>query len=142
MKGFTLIEVLIVIAIVTILVGLGLNINIDTYKGYLFRSERSVLVSTLERARSRAMNNYFETTHGVCYIAPNYIIFRGTTCAEGSPTNDVIPENSVVNVSGLSASFPVIFEQLSGRADEKEITLSEGGRTSVISINSEGTINW
>ncbi len=129
-------------AIVTLLVGFGLGINIDTYKGYLFRSERSILVSTLERARSRAINNFYETTHGVCYIAPNYIIFRGTTCAEGAPSNEVIPENSVVTVTGLSQASPVIFDQLSGRTAEKQITLTGGGRTTEISINSEGTINW
>jgi len=150
LSGFSLIEVLIVLGIFAMIMALGLIISFDSYKGYLFRTERGTVVSVLERARSRAMNNYFSTTHGVCYIEPNYIIFRGTTCTTGVSTNELIPAKANVTIIGLTPAAPVIFDQLTGKllpqltpvTDEISITMSQDVKTSNIKINNEGTINW
>jgi prepilin-type N-terminal cleavage/methylation domain-containing protein len=149
-NGFTLIEILVVVGIIGLILSMGLITSFDSYRGYTFRSERAVLVSTLEKARSRAMANMFETVHGVCYIAPNYIIFRGPDCIPGSSTNEIISGNSAVSVAGLSDTDTVVFEQLSGNlipelpfpTDEIQITVTQDNRTSIIKINNEGTINW
>ncbi len=149
--GFTLIEMIIAIAILVFIFSFGIFISINSYKGYIFRSEKAVVVSILERARSRALNNMFETSHGVCFVSPNYIIFRGSSCDPADPLNEVIPANTSVSITGLEEISPVVFEQLSGKlipqlspqSQEYEIELEQDGRApETISINNEGRINW
>lgn len=130
------------LAIVAIVFVFSLSIDFNYYKSSLFRSERSTLVSILERARSRAMNNLYESSHGVCYIVPNYIIFRGDTCVDGALTNELIAASANISITGLSDTSIVVFKRLSGRTVPKDITLTENGRTNIISINYEGSINW
>ncbi len=141
-KGFTLIEILVVIAILAMLIGLGLFMSMDSYRAYLSRSERDTVVSLLERARSRAMANSFQTTWGLCYIAPNYIIFRGSTCATGAATNEATPGNPAASISGLSDTSPVVFSQLAGTTTGAVVTIVEQSKVSTITINHEGTIIW
>jgi len=150
-SGFTLIEMLIAIAILIMIFSFGIFLSINSYKGYIFRSEKSVLLSVLERARSRAINNMFESNHGVCFVSPNYIIFIGNSCIPGEPTNETISANTSLKISGLSESSPIVFEQLTGKitpqispySDEYIITLEQAGRVpETISINNQGRISW
>lgn len=154
-KGFTLIEILISIAILSVLLGLGLFMTMDAYRGFSFRSESATAVSALEKARSRAINNYFQTPHGVCYdsTSRSYVIFRGSSYTAGAATNDTLEGSPSATVSGFplcrSASY-VVFEQLTGKlvpqltpaTTELTITISQDARTASIHINNEGTINW
>lgn len=141
-KGFTLIEIVISMAILTIILGLGLFMSMDSYNAYLSRSERDTIVSLLQRARSHAMANSYQTSWGLCYIAPDYIIFRGTACTAGVATNEVTPGNPVALITGLTSVSPILFSQLSGTTTGGTITVTEGSKVSTISINHEGTIIW
>ncbi len=143
-KGFSLIEIIVVMAIIGIIMSIGLMFDFNSFKGYYFRSERATLVSILERARSRAMNNYYGTSHGVCFISPNYIIFKGSTCTSGSPDNELIPANQkIYTSSNFSSTFPtIVFSQLTGTTTGGTIHITDGLRSGDITINNEGTINW
>jgi prepilin-type N-terminal cleavage/methylation domain-containing protein len=149
-NGFTLIEMMVVIGMTIFILTLGLFLSLDAYRGYQFRSERSVLLSTLERARSLSMSNVFETTHGVCFVEPNYIIFRGATCDASDPDNETIPSSPAISITGITTANPVVFEQLTGRlvpqlspvSNEYAITLIHGSRSEIVSINNEGRMNW
>ncbi len=126
-RGFTLVEILVVVAIFTGLAGLGLFMAFNSYGSAASRSERDTVVSLLAKARGRAMNNYYGAAWGVCYLGPNYVIFRDAPpCVAGSPT--------------------VIFEQLTGKLVPQTpvtITITQPNHPdSIIFINNEGTINW
>jgi len=151
--GFTLIEIVVVIAILGMILVFGLITNLNSFQRDTFRSEQSTLVSILEKARNRSMNNIFGSSHGVCYIAPNYIIFRGrTNCLPTSSVDELIPANTnIANLSNFSTTFPtVIFSQLAGRLvpqltpinNELIIHMTDGIKSADIKINNEGTINW
>lgn len=145
-SGFTLIETLISIGILALLGGLGLVIGIDSYKSSSFRSEKIIIVSTLQKARSRAMNNIDEQKHGVHFqTTPSvkYIIFEGPDYATRVVSKDQIIDASFgVEISG---STEVVFEQLSGScltcAPANEITVSHDGKSNTITINNEGRIH-
>ena len=150
-RGFTLIEILISISITIVILGFGLFVSLDMYKGYTFRSERAVLLSVLERTRSKALANLYESKYGVCLVGSEYIIFRGQICDSTLPENERIPANSSVSVVGIEASTPIIFDQLTGKLlpqvskedGEFVITLDDSVHlTQYIKINNEGTINW
>jgi prepilin-type N-terminal cleavage/methylation domain-containing protein len=140
--GFTLIEILITIAIFSALLSLGLFMSMDAYRGFSFRSEQGTIVSVLEKARSRALNNLRQTPWGVCYSAPNYVMFSGASCTTAG--SDLIPANAgVAASSNFAGTFPtIVFSQLAATTSGATITVTQNGRTSAININHEGTIIW
>jgi len=141
-RGFTLVEIVVVISIIAVVLMAGLYMGVDVFHGAMFRSERFVLVSVLERARSRAMANIDHKPWGVCYVAPNYVLFSGTSCAAG----ENIPANVTVvaasNFGAITNPNSMVFAQLSGTTTPASITITEENRTSTISTNYEGTIVW
>ena len=149
-KGFTLIEVLVVIGILGIILALALVTSLGSFKRNTFQTEQSILVSVLEKARNKSMNNMFELSHGVCYISPNYVIFRdspSTRCIAEVTTNEIIPaDGNIANLSNFSASLSptnsVIFSQLTGKTASTTIFMTDGIKSTYITINNEGTINW
>ena len=147
-----MIEIVMAIAILGIIFSLGLIVSMDSYRGYSFRSEVSTIVSVLERARSRSLNNLFQISHGVCYDSgsKNYVIFRGTSYGASNPTTrETVSSNPSLTISpSTSASFfcssnlGIVFTQLSGTTTLADIVLVQNNRISTTSINHEGTINW
>ena len=75
-KGFTLMEVLVVIALLGVIFSLSVFISLDTYRGSSFRNERDTLVGVLQEARSEAMNN---------------ICIGGTCTGQQYPTVCILP---------------------------------------------------
>ncbi len=149
-RGFTLIEIVIVIALAGILMGLGLMLSMDVYRGTLFRSSRDVLVNTLTVARSRAMANMYQSAHGVCYDAPNFVVFRGTSYDASSPTNETLEANPSVTLSSTGDFFTcgtgtgIVFSQLAGTTSNTGVITvhGEGHSDETVSVNSLGTIVW
>ncbi len=150
-SGFTLLETMITIGIVFLIMSFGILVTTDSYKRTIFRSERSILVSALSRARERSMNNYFQSPSGLCYDnsnpkSPTYVLFRGLTYSP-SPNNEQIAGNAGVTVSSTPNIFPcslggVVFLQLSGDTQTVQIAITKDGRTSLISLNHAGQIDW
>jgi prepilin-type N-terminal cleavage/methylation domain-containing protein len=138
-RGFTLIEVVIVIALVSVIATFGLLLSMDAYRGFSFRSERDIVVSLLTRARSAAMANMYNTPWGVCISGGTYVVFRGTTCAVGG-TSEQTPISAGVSVSGLTT--PVVFYQVGGTTTPTTITITQNAKSSNITINYEGAIIW
>jgi hypothetical protein len=136
-----MIEILVTISILAILIGMGLFMSFDFYRHTLINDERDLLVSLLLKARAQSLDNLDQKPHGVCFIDPNYVLFRGTACI-ASTTNEMVPKGKSVVLSGLSATSSVIFNQLSGDASGTSVTLSQDASVKVISINDEGLINW
>ncbi len=143
-SGFSLIETMVVIGIFLIIFSFGLVFTLNSYRSYSFNAEITTIVSVLEKARSRALTNLYQSPHGVCFISSNYVIFRGTTCTPGAPTNELVSASKkVFDASNFSTTFPtIVFEQLSGTTTGGTITVTDGTKTTTIVINNEGRINW
>lgn len=140
-KGFTLIEILIVIAIIAMLMALGLFLSFDSYRRYNLNAECDIVVGVLERARSRALNNMFESPHGVHFSTSTYTIFIGNFYDSSTSTNETIPANRAVLWTPTSTT-DIFFEQLTASTTGGAITLKEGAQSRDITINHEGTIIW
>lgn len=150
-SGFTLIEMLVVMGILTMLGSLALFVNLDTYYGFMFRSERDTLISTLQKARSQSMNNIClgagcvdGKPHGVHVKKGEYTIFQGGSYAARDTAVDeiIFSQNNAIELS--TTSLEVVFGQLSGDiASVQEIGLFDNaGHHSTTSINTEGRISW
>jgi len=140
-KGFSLIEIVVVLGIFILILAVGLVVNLSFFKSDIFSAERRTIVSSLEKARSRAMTNMYQTPHGFCYIEPNYVIFRGDTCAPAS-TNEIIGANAEIAEHASTILPTVVFSQLTGTTTGVTIHITNGIREADIIINNHGTINW
>ncbi len=146
-RGFTFIELLTVLGIVAITCGFLLFVSIDTFHGTNFRSDRSVLVAILQRARAQAMNNICAgvciggKTHGVHIDARHYVLFQGDTYDPSDPQNAVFEASPGTSHSGVS---DIVFSQLSATTSTVgDITLTDReGHSSTITIGSQGQIAW
>ena len=69
MRGFTMIEILVVIGLFAIAGGFALWVSMESYRGSSFFADRDMFVAVLQRARAEAVNN-------VCL---------GAGCTDGKP---------------------------------------------------------
>lgn len=142
-----MIEIIVTIVIFSGLFVLGLFATIEAFKGSIYRSEVGTIVSLLQKVRNEAISNIDQTTWGVCYLAPNYVIIKGSAvCNSTSVVESIAANNAVAAASNFATpgKFPVIvFSQLSGDPNSPaSITVIQDNRTSVVQINNEGTISW
>ena len=141
-KGFSLIELLVVVAIIVVISGLGLFVGLDFYKTYALSSERDIVIGILMKARNRAANNFNESGHGIYINSDGYTVFQGSSYASRNQTYDeLIKRINSVTSSGLQE---IVFEQLTGNLTTSagDVMLSNGVKSINISLNSEGRINW
>ncbi len=146
-KGFTLVEIIVVVALITIIFAFGAFANVNLFTRQISLSEESALVGVLQKVRSRAMNNIDASRHGV-HIEDGsdyYIIYREFPYNAINITNEKFwREKKVVITSSGNISSDVVFEQLSGNTvNDGMITLLDtGGQTKVITIAPNGLIDW
>ncbi|MEK7071436.1 MAG: GspH/FimT family pseudopilin [Patescibacteria group bacterium] len=148
-KGFTLIEIALVVGLVTIVASVGMFFDFDSFRAHSFYTDRDALISALQHARSEAISNVCRGSctdglpHGVNILDDKYIIFQGADYSSADHNQDaVLDANPNVAHGGMDE---IVFRQLSGDAvSPGDITLRDnlGGRKSTISINSEGQIIW
>jgi prepilin-type N-terminal cleavage/methylation domain-containing protein len=129
-KGFTLLEVIIVIAIVALIAGMGLVIGYDTLSRSNVHEERDLVATLLASMRAKALANIDESGHILKIEADEYLV-----------DGKAIARDTSVALSGDSE---VVFEQLSGNAPACPctITLTQDSKTQTISINEVGRIEW
>ena len=160
-QGFTLIEVMIVIALIIIIASIGFFFSLDSYRSYYFHSDRDILVSALQRARAEAVGNTCGgpsctdgKPHGVA-IRPadhpnSYVLFQtentaspryASRTAEDKNMDILLDANPNVAIGGVTE---IVFTQLSANANPYgSISLTDStGRTSTISVNNAGQIIW
>lgn len=140
-RGFTTMEILLVLAIVTILAGLGLFLDVNILRSNIFGSDVNGIVDSIRRSRSEALNNVNNSAHGVKILTGSYVLFEGPNYASRIVSKDqVIPVKAGMVFSGLDEA---VFVQLSGESTASgSIIVTEGLKTSVITINYDGGVNW
>ena len=140
-RGFTLIEIMITVAIFAMLAGLGLLMSFQTYRSSNLQGEVDHVISSLLRARSQAMNNIDQTTHTVCYDsgAKQYLTTEGTCTTPVNP--EIIPSGGNFTITNWPTSG-ITFEQLTGNTPGVTMTISDGIKTRTIATNQYGQINW
>lgn len=135
-KGFSLIELVLVVGIVMIIGVAATNFGASNLLTNNLDTDRGMLVSSLRKAQSYAMSKKNSLTWGVCLTGNTIRVFGGTC---GSPTikDDYELSNSTV-ISGLST---VTFSALRGEPNAiQSITLTGNNKTITVSVNALGGI--
>lgn len=149
-KGFTLTEILVVLAILTAIGILTPVLSMDGIRTESFNSEIDKIATILQKARLQSHNNINQRKHGLLISNSNgsvnkYILFEGNSYILSDKSKEVRYEvESPIHLSELSKD-EIIFEQLSGRVENYGDLIFENpetGKTSHIKINYEGQISW
>ena len=147
-SGFSLIEILIVMAIVGVIMFLSVIAGIDSLARTNFNAEIENAVAVLQKARSESINNIGGVAHGIHFPAAgatdpdSMIIFKG-----GNSEFSISRNPASTYSANPVAAKDINFEQLTGRVTACVtacvITITDnGGRTDVITINYEGGIDY
>lgn len=161
MRAFTLIEILLAIAIASILLGIGM-VSLQSFRAQsdMHRGAQEVL-SILQLARSKALASDGASHHGVFfaegYGEPILILFQGNSYNERDEVKDVtylLPSSLMFSDISFGEGEEVVFYRVAGRAVpkgflslqsrirpllEETITVSEEGVLSVDGL--EGNLN-
>jgi prepilin-type N-terminal cleavage/methylation domain-containing protein len=143
-KGFTLVEILIVIGLISFFGVMGVIVGIDTYQRYIFRSDVDKVVALLQKARSSAVNNVNKQKYGV-YLGDtsNFILFRGTSYNPSDTFNYKVERSRIATSTNTCTGGQVIFDQLTGNIPANcEIVIAERNKVSTTTINMQGGINY
>jgi prepilin-type N-terminal cleavage/methylation domain-containing protein len=151
-RGFSLIEILVVVGLVVILSGLALFVSMDSFRGSNFRTERDLIVSILQHARALSINNVCDGAgcvnglpHGLHVANDSYVLFQGSTYNSADINNVAFERNNLFSLSGFLTTNDVLFLQLEGTTtcSTCDLTISDGaGHSSTISVSAEGRIAW
>ena len=139
-RGFTLLEVLIVIALFAIVFSMSATFSLGSVSRTYALSERDVFVSLLTQARAKSLANINKQIHSVYVDATNnrYVLYGGPSSSTGA----IYVAKSTTLIPLGQKTFT--FEQLTGDAlSGIGTTTITGGTISYgVHINSAGRINW
>lgn len=140
-RAFTLIEVLIVVALLSAAASFSVLMGTDTIGRSVAIGERDLAVTFLETARTSALANVDESPHGLHIDSTSFVLFAGGTYNPSDLENRVYERESSVTVVGAS---DIVFNQLSGNVDTGAgtITFSDSAQSATLEVNHEGRIEW
>lgn len=134
-KGFTLIEIILIIALFALIIGL----TAPYIWTYMARQQLAVaaedVVSNLRRAQNKAIINQENTKWGVYFYHDYYAIIQYPS--ETVSENFLLPDNLYVSDNNI------IFHKLTGKLDDDAaITVTHSGinEQKIIILNEEGNI--
>ena len=141
MKGFTFVELLLVIAIVAILLALTIPLGISFYKRQQLDVTTEEVIQALRRAQLKAMSQA-DYDFGV-YLGSGqtgeYILFRGSSYGSHDE-EEIFDISDNISFSGLSE---VVFSKLEGISSVTgDIVLTSDIDIEIININEVGRINY
>jgi len=141
MKGLTLSEILIVVAIIAILISFTLPLGLDFYRSQQLETQSQGVIQALRRAQLKAMSVEDDSRFGVYLTNDNYTLFKGSSYLTRDVNFDeVFDLPMIINVSGLTE---VVFFKLEGKPNVTgNIILSSDSDSRTININEMGRINY
>ncbi|MCF7865547.1 MAG: prepilin-type N-terminal cleavage/methylation domain-containing protein [Candidatus Pacebacteria bacterium] len=115
MKGFSLLELTVVVAIVLILTSISLSTFYNVANNQALNKDVNYVVALIEKARIQTVNAQNNSRYSIKFASSSVTLFQGTTYSSNSVSNikfDFSPkvEISAINLSGNTqqASFEFI----------------------------------
>lgn len=146
-KGFTLIEILLVIVITVILIGLSIaGFRLFERKTELQNHSQNIL-TILELARTKTLASENASQYGVYFEQDKYILFKGETYQEEATDNKTyhLPARlEIYNIDLTGGASSTVFQRISGVTEQDGIIglriISQPTENKTINIHSSGQI--
>jgi prepilin-type N-terminal cleavage/methylation domain-containing protein len=140
-SGFTIIELLIVIAIMTIIGAVFLPVSIDYQQRNDLDVAQTTFAQSIRRAQQMSMSGEGDSQWGVNMITGNIVIFKGSTYAGRDTTFD---ENYSISTSITnSGQTEYDFSKTTGTpAQVGAVTFVNGNYQKTVSVNAYGVVNY
>lgn len=144
-KGFTAIEVMIVIAIIVVVTLITVPSLITFRKSQAIQNTTNSIVSLLQEARTKTLASYNNTFYSVYIDTNEATLFTGGTYSSMDAGNKVVNyETPVVlkSVTLTGGGSQVSFDRLKGTTSQDGTIVVEivGGESRTITVSSEGVI--
>jgi type II secretory pathway pseudopilin PulG len=112
MKGFTFIEILILIFLIFILILFFIPISLDFYKIQQLETHSQGILQTLRRAQQMAMAVESDSSFGIYLTDDYYILFKGDSYQNrDSQYDEVFDLPKIITLDGLTE---IVFSKLEG----------------------------
>lgn len=121
MKGFSLLEIIIVIGILILLAALGTGSLLQFSKTTDLNSSVEAGVSLLLEARAKTLSSQEESQYGVHFESGKIVLFKGAAYSSSDPLNEETALPSSVETASISLNgggSDVIFKKLTGETDQ------------------------
>jgi len=148
-RGFTLIEILVVIVILLSLVGVSFSAFLNFNKHAAFEVGVHSVVNFLKEARSLTLASRNAEVYGVHFEATRIVLFAGDTFSEPNPDNREYEFKSDVELTTISLTgggSDVVFDRLTGETAQFGTTtlsrISDASTTKDIIINGTGIVEF
>lgn len=139
MKGFTLIEITVVVAISIALLVFSIPVVVHFLSYQTLQDTQATLVASLRQAHTNALYQKNDSAFGVRFLSGSYVLFQGASYATRTASYDItttIPAS--VTVSGITE---VVFTKRTGiPSTTGTILLQSGNRNRSVTINQQGSI--
>lgn len=146
-RGFTLLEILIVLAISLSLVSVFSSIYLSFNKHVAFDAGAQVTVNFLKEARSLTLASRNADVYGVHFEATRIVLFTGSTFSEPDPNNREYKFKSDIQLTTINLTgggSDVVFDRLTGETAQFGTTtlsrISNPGTTKDIVIKETGIV--
>ncbi len=144
-KGFTLVEILIVLALAGIITLIVAGAFSKATGREALDKETAIILSLLEQARNQTLSAKNASVYGVHFEASKAALFASSTYSSSSASNVVEPMNPLVAISAIAlvgGGSEVVFKRLTGEtAQSGTVTISllaSSTQTKIITIFATG----
>ena len=141
LKGFTLPEVLLIIALFAVLVGISAPIYGNFQSDNNLSTSRALLASEIRQTQQYATSGRLDDNWSIYFSGNSMTIFKGDVYASRDTTHDEITQLP----SGIqfSSNTQFTFERVSANIiSGNSVSISDGTKNETITLNSYGALEF
>lgn len=145
MRGFSIIEVLVVVLLLTIIATIGMKTFFGFQEEQSLATYTSITISTLQKARDLTLASKDDTVYGVHFETDTITLFSGGVYSSGASSNEVIDMHSRLNMANTFASGDdVVFTRLTGGVSQAGVVTlslkSDSSKNQTVTISLSGLV--